>query len=75
MSLTHPDRSRSLPVRLCDIDPHVLASAARRAARDETDPAKIDELLWAATRPSDRVYYVGADAAPMLQHLQARVAA
>ena len=71
MSLQHPDRRRDLPVRLCDLDHRVLAKAAREAAKDETDPANIDALLWAATMPSNRTYFVAADAAPILQAISA----
>lgn len=67
MSLLHPDRSRSLPVRLCDLDPHVLRHAAMVAARHETDPAMIDQILHAAVCPSDHVFYIAADAEPLLR--------
>lgn len=71
MSLSCPDRRRDLPVRLCDLDPHVLAKAAREAAKHETDPAKIDEILWAATMPSNRTYYVDHAAEPLLRAIAA----
>lgn len=71
MSLAHPDRSRSLPVRLCDLKPEVLRHAAMLAARDEADPGMVDQILHAALCPSDRVFYVSESAIPILEKVAA----
>ncbi len=69
MSLTRPDCRRSLPVRLTDINLDARLRAARLAARTSTtDPG---ELLLAAIRPSDQVYYVEPAAAPILRQVAA----
>ncbi len=46
-----------VPVRLSDIEPHVLMAAARREGRDE---APVDRLLlaMAAAAPSDTEYWL-----------------
>lgn len=71
MSLQHPDRTRSLPVRLCDLKPEVLRHAAMLAAKQETDPSEVDLILHAALCPSDHVFYVKADARPLLERIAA----
>lgn len=71
MSLSLPDRGRTLPVRLCDLRPEVLQHAARLAARNETDPDAAFALLNAALRPSDRVFYVSDTARDLLDEIAA----
>lgn len=50
-----------IPVRLCDVHPHVLAAAARRIARQEPD--KAIDVLAAAASPSSTTYWLPATAA------------
>lgn len=46
-----------VPVRLCDIEPHVLLAAARREGRDE-EPVDRLLLAMAAAAPSDIEYWL-----------------
>ena len=56
-----------VPVRLCDVPPHVLAAAARREIRK--DPSSSHELLYAVVKPSSRTYWLPAKCAPMVAQL------
>lgn len=69
MTLSRPSESRQLPVRLDRIREDVRLRAARQVARQV--PADGAECLFAALYPSQTVYWVGLDAAP----IWARVAA
>jgi hypothetical protein len=66
VTLTTPTRTRTLPVRLSDIPLAVRAHAAQQAAK-RVDQAERTDLLAAALKPSDTVYFVHADAAPLLR--------
>jgi hypothetical protein len=62
-----------VPVRLCDVHPHVLAAAARREIRKAPDEA--EDLLYAVVRPSSRTYWLPAKCAPMIPQVCYREAA
>lgn len=63
MSLTDPSARRLTPVRLTDIPPQLRLRAAHQLLKGVKDGDEAQELLAAAISPSDRTYYVRADAA------------
>ena len=69
-ALSQRTSRRNLPVRLCDIREDVRLQAARQIARRDREIA--EDVLVAAIAPSSRVYFVSADAAPILQAVAAR---
>lgn len=71
MSLSHPDRRRDLPVRLCDLSEDALELAAEIACRQETDPLKQDEIRAAAKARCDQVFFVERSAEPLLRRIAA----
>lgn len=65
-----------IPVRLCDVPADVrrahVQAAFRLGPRDETAFA---ELIEATENPSDGLYFVGFDKAPLVEKLTVRQAA
>jgi len=56
-------RKRLKPVQLCDVPLRERRAAARRLARQTIDPLDQLEIMLAAEKPSQRVYYIVEDAA------------